>query len=75
MPNADYNKQVAQGYSKKGGKQGYSFRKGAGKSEDGPAHKDTVKAWPKPGPNWGTSLNRAANFPVIKTHVVKDGVD
>ena len=75
MPNADYNKQVAQGYSKKGEVRGYTFRKGAGKSEDGPAKKDTVKKWPNPQPEWKTSFNRAAKFPVVKTRVVSHGID
>lgn len=76
MPNADFNKQVAQGYSKKGGAQGYTFRKGAGKSEDGPAKKDTLTGWPKPSSGkGGSNFNRAAKFPVVKTRVVSDNID
>ena len=75
MPNPDYNKQVAQGYSKKGGAQGYSFRKGAGKAEDGKPKKDTITSWPKPGGNGGSNFNKAAKFPHVKTRVVSENVD
>ena len=75
MPNPDYNSQVGNGYSKKGGAQGYTFRKGAGKAEGGPAKKDTVKAWPKPGSGDGVGFNRTTKWPVVKTRVVSDKVD
>lgn len=77
MSNPDYNTQTnPSGNSKKSGARGWRPRKSGGKgAEHGPAHKDDPKAWPKPGPTWGTSLNRAAKFPVVKTHVVKWGVD
>ena len=75
MPNPDYNSQVGNGYSKKGGAQGYSFRKGGGKAEDGPARKDTPKAWPKPGSGGGIGFNKTTKFPHVKTRVVQDKVD
>lgn len=36
---------------------------------------DTQTKWPDPGPHWGVSFNRAAKMPVVKTKVVKGGVD
>ena len=55
-----------------GGPKGRKGHKGA---EHGPAQKDDPRAWPDVTPHWGTSLNRSAKFPVVKTHVVKKGLD
>ncbi len=74
MSNANYNKQTAVGYGSGKGK-APKDREGHMGAEHGKPQKDDVKKWPKPGPNWGTSFNRTAKFPVIKTHVVKDGLD
>ena len=54
---------------------GYKYHKGVKGREAGPAMKDDPKGWPDPTPHWGTSLNRAAKFNVVKTHVVKKGLD
>ena len=74
MSNANYNKQTAVGYGSGKGS-APKQKEGAYSAEHGPAQKDTPKAWPKPGPTCGTSFNRAAKFPVVKTRIVKDGVD
>lgn len=47
----------------------------AGKKAPTGGVKETAKNWPDPGPHWGTSLNRRAKFPVIKTGIVRKGVD
>ena len=75
MSNANYNKQTAVGYGSGKGAGPKPKDRGAYGAEHGPSQKDNPKAWPKPGPNWGTSFNRTAKFPVVKTRVVKDGVD
>ena len=76
MPNPDYNSQVSQGYSKKGGARGWRPKKSGGKGPgNGPAQKDDPKNWPDPGPHWGTSFNRAAKFPVVKVGVVRKCLD
>ena len=74
MPNPNYNTQVAQGYSAKGGKK-YAPKGGGGPGAEHDApHKDTETPWPKPGPTGGAAFNRATKVPVVKTHVVKAGV-
>ncbi len=76
MPNPDYNKQVGNGYSKKGGAQGWKYHKSSGKSESGPAKKDTVTGWPKSASGGdGSNFNRAAKFPHVKTRVVSENID
>ena len=75
MANQNYSEFSTRRANKNKGAGGPKLRKGAFGAEHDPAHKDNPKAWPKPGPTWGTSLNRAANFPVVKTRVVKYGVD
>lgn len=46
-----------------------------GKTQKGGPVKATETAWPKPGPTWGTSFNRTTKWPVVRTRVVKHGVD
>ena len=75
MSNQNYSAFKSRAQNKNSGGPGVKTRKGSMGAEHDAAHKDTMTNWPKPGPNWGTSLNKTAKFPVIKTRVVKDGVD
>ena len=75
MSNQNYSEFSERRQNKNRGAGGPKPRKGHMGSEHGSAQKDHVTSWPKPGPNWGTSLNRTAKFPVVKTRVVKDGLD
>ncbi len=75
MSNQNYSEFKSRSANKNSKGPGVKARKGSKGAEHGPAQKDDPKAWPKPGPTWGTSLNRGVNFPVVKTRVVKWGVD
>jgi hypothetical protein len=75
MANQNYSEFKSRKANKNSGGPGVTARKGSMGAEHGPAQKDDPKAWPKPGPTWGTSFNRAVNAPVVKTRVVKHGVD
>jgi len=72
MPNPDFNAQVSQGYSKKGGAKPPKQRKGVAGSERGPAHKDDPIAWTKVSAS-KVGFNRAAKFPTVKVSVVSQG--
>ena len=71
MSNPNYNSQ-SPGYANKGAG-GYKYHKGV-KAAKG-TEKDTVKKWPNPQPEWKTSFNSKAKFPVVKTRVVSHGID
>ncbi len=75
MSNQNYSEFSERRANKNKGAGGYKYRKGAYGAEHGSALKDDPKGWPDVKPHWGTSLNRAAKFPVVKTHVVKKGLD
>ena len=75
MSNQNYSEFKTRRQNKNSGGPGVKSRKGHMGAEHDAAQTDDPKAWPKPGPNWGTSFNRAVKFPVVKTRVVKDGVD
>ncbi len=75
MSNQNYSEFKSRRQNKNSGGPGVKAPKGSMGAEHGPAQKDTVKNWPKVGPTWGTSFNRTVKFPVVKTRVVKDGLD
>ena len=75
MSNQNYSEFKSRKQNKNSGGPGVKARKGAMGAEHGPAQKDDPMGWPDVKPHWGTSLNRGARFPVVKTHVVKKGLD
>ena len=36
---------------------------------------ERTASWPVPGPQWGSSFNRATRVPVVKTRAKKGGID
>jgi len=75
VSNQNYSEFKSRRQNKNSSGPGVKARKGHFGAEHDGAQKDDPINWPKPGPNWGTSLNRTAKFPIVKTRVVKDGVD
>ena len=71
MPNGYFNKQVAP--LKKSAPNGPKLTEGVAPQSSNLS--DTQKNWPEAGPAWKGSLNSGVKFPVVKTHVVKKGVD
>ena len=73
MPNPNYNKQVAQGYSAKSGKKYSPRARGGMGAEHGGAQKDTITRWPGAGGPGRGKL--PGGFPVVKTVVVCEGAN
>mgnify|MGYP001578510516 CR=1 FL=1 len=74
MSNQNYSEFKSRSQNKNHSKK-LTMRKGAYGAEHGSAQKDDPTGWPDVKPHWGTSLNRTAKFPVVKTGVVRKGVD
>ena len=75
MSNQNYSEFSTRRANKNKGAGGSKGRKGSMGAEHDAAQKDDPMNWPDVGPHWGTSLNRSAKFPVVKTAVVKKGLD
>lgn len=73
MPNPDYNSQVGNGYSKKGGAKPPTPQRGGMGAEHDAAHKDSTVTWPGAPGATRPNFNKTG-APVIKTTVVADGV-
>jgi hypothetical protein len=71
MANGYWNKQVAP--LKKSSGAGPKLSRGAA----APTGKttDTVRSLPDVSPHWKGSFNSGVKYPVVKTHLVKKGVD
>ena len=75
MANQNYSEFSTRRANKNKDAGGPKGRKGAYGAEHGPAQKDNLINWPDLKPHWCTSLNKSAKFPIVKTHVIKKGLD